>query len=161
MKGPPWWCWWRAGANLVALQCDTHKVHPKKTKYAKFIYKSSFSSFSLSCEADAFLSRHGSSWTSGQLSKQIYIPLCGRWMKFTAILKLWNNNDISIFVICGWVLVHMMLGDYLWPILLFNWPIKNCRAKRLQDHSRQGLSVYHALGFVPMCDHHRIRVASR
>lgn len=53
----------------------------------------------------------------------------------------------------------MMLGDYLWKkSYRLNWPIKNCtcRAKRLQDHSRQGLSVYHALGLVP-----GVTVASR
>ena len=75
---------------------------------------------------------------------------------FEALKKTMTYPFLSIF---AWVLVHMMLGDYLWPILRLNWPIKNCtfRAKRLQDHSRQGLSVYHALGLVPMCDHHRIR----
>lgn len=170
MKGPPWWCWWRAGANLVALQCDTHKSSSPTKRKPRWSSKSrqkemkSFASlifvFSLSCEADAFLSCHGSSWTSGQLSKRIFLPLCveDEWNS----LQLWSFEItttypfLSIFV---WVLVHMMLGDYLWPILRLNWPIKNCtcRAKRLQDHSRQGLSVYHALGLVPMCDHHRIR----
>ena len=111
MKGPPWWCWWRAGANLVALQCDTHKSSSPKKRKPRWSSKSHQNEICKVYLQIVFLVFLFELWgrcfsiapwqlvdLRTALQADISSFVCWRWMKFAATLKLWNNNDISIFI---------------------------------------------------------------
>lgn len=128
MKGPPWWCWWRAGANLVALPCDTHKSSSQKKKEneddpqnrvkKKWKVVQVVFLFFLWAVRPMLFYRAMAARGPQDSSPSGYLPLCveDEWnsLQFWSFEITMTYPFLSIF---GWVLVHMMLGDYLWPIL--------------------------------------------